>query len=61
MAEAGVDISEHHSKHVDELKDVEFDYEVTVCDNAHESCPRAALARAKALMEKLKARKVNKL
>ena len=56
-----MDISEHHSKHVDELKDVEFDYEVTVCDNAHESCPRAALARAKALMEKLKARKVNKL
>jgi arsenate reductase (thioredoxin) len=39
MAEAGVDISEHHSKHVDELKDVEFDYVVTVCDNAHESCP----------------------
>jgi len=39
MAEAGVDISEHHSKHVDELKDVELDYVVTVCDNAHESCP----------------------
>jgi arsenate reductase len=39
MAEAGVDISGHRSKHVDELKDVEFDYVVTVCDNAHESCP----------------------
>jgi len=39
MAEAGVDISRHRSKHVDELKDVEFDYVVTVCDNAHESCP----------------------
>ena len=39
MAEAGVDISGHRSKHVDELKNVEFDYVVTVCDNAHESCP----------------------
>src|SRR5664279_4978639 len=39
MAEAGVDISRHRSKHVDELKDVQFDYVVTVCDNAHESCP----------------------
>jgi len=39
MAEAGVDISGHRSKHVDTLKDVAFDYVVTVCDNAHESCP----------------------
>ena len=39
MAEVGVDISGHHSKHVDELKNVPFDYVVTVCDNAHESCP----------------------
>jgi arsenate reductase len=39
MAEAGVDISGHHSKHVDELKDVPFDYVVTVCDHANETCP----------------------
>ena len=39
MAEAGVDISRHRSKHVDELRGVEFDYVVTVCDHAHESCP----------------------
>ena len=39
MAEAGVDISGHRSKHLDELKGVTFDYVVTVCDNAHESCP----------------------
>ena len=39
MAEAGVDISGQHSKHVDELKDVRFDYVVTVCDHANETCP----------------------
>ena len=39
MAEAGVDISGHRSKHLDELRDVLFDYVVTVCDHAHESCP----------------------
>jgi len=39
MAEAGVDISSHHAKHVDELKDVPFDYVVTVCDHANETCP----------------------
>ena len=39
MAEVGVDISGHRSKHVSELADIAFDYVVTVCDNARESCP----------------------
>ncbi|MDB5355238.1 MAG: arsC [Phycisphaerales bacterium] len=39
MAEAGVDISSHHSKHVDTLKDIPLDYVVTVCDHANETCP----------------------
>jgi arsenate reductase len=39
MAEAGIDISGQRSKHVDELIDVSFDYVVTVCDRANESCP----------------------
>jgi arsenate reductase len=39
MAEAGVDISGHRSKLVSDLCGVDFDYVVTVCDNAHESCP----------------------
>jgi len=39
MAEAGVDISGHHSKLVEELEDVRFDYVVTVCGHANESCP----------------------
>jgi arsenate reductase (thioredoxin) len=39
MAEAGIDISGQRSKHVDELRNVPFDYVVTVCDHANESCP----------------------
>jgi len=39
MAEAGVDISGHRSKHLDEFRDRPIDYVVTVCDHAHESCP----------------------
>ncbi len=39
MPEAGVDISGHRSKLVGELKDVAFDYVVTVCSHASENCP----------------------
>ena len=39
MKELGIDISEHRSKSVDEFADREFDYVLTVCDNAKESCP----------------------
>ena len=39
MAEVGVDISNHRSKHVDELKKIKFDYVVTVCGHANENCP----------------------
>src|SRR5437763_16495183 len=39
MAEAGVDLSGHRSKHVDELAGIPFDYVVTVCDHANETCP----------------------
>ena len=39
MAEAGIDISHHRSKHVNELSDVQFDYVVTVCGHANEHCP----------------------
>lgn len=39
MAEAGVDISSHRSKHLDAVKNIDFDFVVTVCDNAHENCP----------------------
>ena len=39
MAEAGVDISGHTSRGVDELAGIDFDYVVTVCDNARQQCP----------------------
>lgn len=39
MAEAGVDISAQQSKLIDELPSIPFDYVVTLCDHAHESCP----------------------
>ena len=39
MAEKGVDISGHSSKLLEEVGDIAFDYVITVCDNAHETCP----------------------
>lgn len=39
MREVGIDISGHRSKLVDEFRDESFDYVLTVCDNAHETCP----------------------
>jgi arsenate reductase len=39
MREIGIDISDHHSKSVDEFLGQEFDYVITVCDHANEQCP----------------------
>jgi arsenate reductase (thioredoxin) len=39
MSEAGVDISSQTSKHVDTLEHIDFDYVVTLCDNARQACP----------------------
>jgi len=39
MEEAGVDISRHRSKRVNELEGIEFDYVITVCGHANENCP----------------------
>ena len=47
MAEAGVDISGQRSKHLDELRDIEFDYVVTVCGHAQRAVSRCFPGKAK--------------
>ena len=39
MKELGIDISGHRSKHVEEFEGQPFDYVLTVCDHARDSCP----------------------
>lgn len=39
MAEVGIDIGDRRSKHLDEFLDQPFDWVITVCDHAAESCP----------------------
>ena len=39
MAELGIDLSHHRSKHVDEFVGQDFAYVITVCDHANEVCP----------------------
>lgn len=39
MAEAGIDIGGQKSKGIEAVRDMQFDYVVTVCDRAHETCP----------------------
>ncbi len=39
MKKAGVDISSHHAKLVDELSGITFDLVITVCGHADENCP----------------------
>lgn len=39
MAEIGINISDQRSKSIDEFRDMMFDYVITVCDHAKETCP----------------------
>jgi arsenate reductase len=39
MSEIGIDISKHRSKSIEEFRGMKFDYVVTVCDHARETCP----------------------
>ncbi len=39
MAEVGIDISAQKSRSIDEVKHLEFDYVITLCDNAQKTCP----------------------
>jgi arsenate reductase len=49
MAEIGIDISGHRSKYLDEFLDSPFDYVITVCDNANETCRPTFGARSASL------------
>lgn len=39
MKEDGIDISNHTSNHIDEYTNIDFDFVITVCDNAKVRCP----------------------
>ena len=39
MKEDGIDISQHTSNNIDEYFNIDFDFVITVCDNAKERCP----------------------
>ena len=39
MKDDGIDISNHTSNNIDEYRNVDFDFVITVCDNAKERCP----------------------
>jgi arsenate reductase len=39
MKDAGIDISKHTSNHIDEYREIPFDFMITVCDHANENCP----------------------
>lgn len=39
MKEDGIDISRHTSNNIDEYRNIDFDFVITVCDNAKERCP----------------------
>ena len=39
MAESGIDVSQQYSKHIDELPAIDFDYVITLCDEARQACP----------------------
>ncbi len=39
LQEIDIDITNQHSKHLDEIKNIEFDYVITLCDHAEQNCP----------------------
>lgn len=39
MEDEGIDISNHTSNHIDEYRNIDFDFVITVCDHAKENCP----------------------
>ena len=54
MAEIGIDISSYNSNHIDEYINESFDFIITVCDNANETCPILPNSNAKKIHRNFK-------
>ena len=54
MAKIGIDISHHNSNLIDEYKNEKFDFIITVCDNANETCPILPNSNAKKIHRNFK-------
>ena len=54
MAEIGVNISDYNSNHIDEYINENFDFIITVCDNANETCPILPNSNAKKIHRNFK-------
>ena len=54
MAEIGVNISDYNSNHIDEYINENFDFIITVCDNAKETCPVLPMSNAKEIHKNFK-------
>ena len=54
MAEIGIDISSYNSNHIDEYINENFDFIITVCDNANETCPILPNSNAKKIHRNFK-------
>ena len=54
MAEIGVNISDYNSNHIDEYINEKFDFIITVCDNAKETCPVLPISNAKKIHKNFK-------
>ena len=54
MAEIGIDISIYNSNHIDEYINENFDFIITVCDNANETCPILPNSNAKKIHRNFK-------
>ena len=54
MKEIGIDISTHTSNKIEEYLDIDFDFIITVCDNANETCPILPNSNAKKIHRNFK-------
>ena len=51
MKEKNIDLSHHTSKSIDQFRDMEFDYVITVCDGARETCPYFPMVKSSCISD----------